>query len=368
MRTSSGVRIGSLIVFAALAAACETSTTPDPGPEFDGDATLSAYETVDSVLASPTLASFQLLSGRTPLGAAPAALAALSGSSPVAVSDGGRGFALGLARRLGRVQAGAGGPAAAAVISEIHRGVTFVYDPVTDEYTADPEREGAPETGVRFVLYEIDLSGQPVVEEEIGYADLVDEGDDSVEDIVLHLLVVAHQTTVLDYRVSLDIRPSGGTLGVHGSLQEPDGPRLDFDIEATSTVVGEGDPILDVAFDLRVDARAFSITGTVSGVEDEVEGDGSVELTVRHADDSIRLSVESENGQMDGSVFVNGSLFATVTGDASDPVIASATGEPLTLGELLVLPHIIDGVEDIFDFLEDLLDPVDELVILAIIL
>jgi len=57
-----------------------------------------------------------------------------------------------------------------------------------------------------------------------------------------------------------------------------------------------------------------------------------------------------------------------VTGDAGDPVIASANGDPLTLGEFLVLRHIVDGVEDVFDFLEDLLDPVDELVILASIL
>ena len=64
----------------------------------------------------------------------------------------------------------------------------------------------------------------------------------------------------------------------------------------------------------------------------------------------------------------DGALFATVTGDAEDPVIASATGEPLTFLQLLALRRIVDGVEDVFDFLEDLLDPVDELIILAIIL
>jgi hypothetical protein len=245
--------------------------------------------------------------------------------------------------------------------------VTFVYDPDTDEYKPDPEREGAPETGVRFVLYEVDLLGQPISQDEIGYADLVDQGDASAEDIVLHLAVVAHGTTVLEYRTSLDIEQSGGTLGVHGALQGAGNLTLDFDIEATSAVVGER-TTLDVAFDLRVDARDFSITGSVSGVEEAVEGEGTIELVVRHQDDSVRLAVDGAEGQIDGSVFVNGALFATVTGDAADPVIASASGEPLTLGEWLVLRHIIDGVEDVFDFLEDLLDPVDELIILAIIL
>ena len=365
MMTSSGSRIGSLIVFAAFAAACGDSTTPEPVIEFDSESTLSAYEAVDSALASPTLSSLQVLSGRTPLGASPFAAGALGTAG---ISAEGRSFAGHLAQLLVPGVPRPGTPAAAPIISETHRGATFVYDPDTDEYTLDSVRGGAPDTGVRFILYELDLEGIPIVEEEIGHADLVDEGDDSAEDIVLHLTVVAHETTVLDYRTLLDVRSDGGTLRVHGALQEPDSPKLDFDIEATSTVVGEGDPLFDVAFDLRVDARDFSVTGAVSGVDDEVEGDGSVELTVRHRDDSIRLSVENENGQLDGSVFVNGALFATVTGDPSDPVIASATGEPLTLGELLVLRHIVDAVEDVFDFLEDLIDPVDELVILAIIL
>ena len=350
-----------------LVGACQPTTAPDLGIDFDSDATLSAYETVDSLFASPALAGFQALNGRTPFSGSAAAVdvvAALTGS---ARADAGRAYALGLANRVRDIGIGRTGPAAAPIISDHHRGVTFVYDPDTDEYTQDPERPGAPATGVRFVLYETDLAGFPIVEEEIGYADLIDDGDESVEDVALHLTVVAHETTVLEYTVTLDEVETGGTLAVHGALQDHDGVRLDFDIEATATNVGE-QTRLDVAFDLRVDVRDFSVVGSVTGIEEGLEGEGHVELVVRHRTDSIRLSVDGEGGQIDGSVFVNGRLFATVTGDASDPVIASGSGEPLTLRELLVLRHIIDGVEDVFDFLEDLLDPVDELVILAIIL
>ncbi len=360
-------RLVPLLASLTLAAACQPTTAPNLGIDFDSEATLAAYESVDSALASPTLASLQLLQGRTPFASSPAASAALGVLERGSVADGGRGFAVDLATRVGRL-AGSAGPATAPVISDEHRGATFVYDFVADEYVKDPSRTDAPETGVRFVLYETDFLGDPVSEDEIGHADLIDEGDDSVEDIALHLVVVAYETTVLDYRTTLDVLPSGGTLGVHGALQEPDGPRLDFDIDATSTVVGEGEAMLDVAFQLAVDSHDFSITGTVSGIEDAVEGDGSIELIVRHGDDSIRLDVEGENGQIDGSVFVNGSVFATISGDASDPVIVSATGEPLTLRERLALHRIFDGAEDVFDFLEDLLDPVDEIIILAIIL
>lgn len=356
----------SLMAMSTLLAACETTTAPDLGLEFDTEATLAAYESMDSLFASPAMASFQALEGRTPFSASPAAATATAVMGRTSFADGGRAFALDLAKRLNRIDL-SGGPAAAPIISDLHRGVTFVYDAQADEYTPDPTRDDAPATGVRLVLYEVDFLGHPVSTEEIGYADLVDEGDGSVEDIALHLRVVAYAATILDYRTTLDLLVSGATLGVHGFLQEPDGPRLDFDIEVAATETGSA-TTLDIGFELVVGTHDFSITGSVSGVEDATEGDGLVELTVRHGDDSIRLSVEGENGILDGSVFVNGSLFATVVGPESDPVITSATGDPLTFREFLVLRHIVDGVEDVFDFLEDLLDPVDELIVLAIIL
>jgi hypothetical protein len=357
----------TLVALGLLVAACEPTTAPKLGVEFDSDATLEAYESMDSLLAAPALAGFEALSGRTPFSLAPAGVTVIGALHAAGRADAGRAFALGLTSRMNETRSSLSGPAAAPIISDLRRGVTFVYDPETDEYTQDPDRPGAPATGVRFVLYEVDLAGRPIVAEEIGYADLVDEGDGSAEDVVLHLTVVAHDTTVLEYNITLDIGLVGGALGVHGALRDQAGRRLDFDIDATSARLGD-QTTLDVAFDLRVDARDFSITGTVSGVEEGVEGEGTVELVVQHRNDSIRLSVTGAGGQIDGSIFVNGSLFATVTGDAADPVIASATGEPLTFREFLVLRHIIDSVEDVFDFLEDLLDPVDELVILAIIL
>ena len=94
-----------------------------------------------------------------------------------------------------------------------------------------------------------------------GHADLIDEGDGSAEDIVLHLIVEQNGSTVLDYRTTLDENANRGALTVHGFLLG-DGVRLDFDIEAVGTET-EARTTLDVAFDLRIDARDFSITGNV---------------------------------------------------------------------------------------------------------
>lgn len=352
------------IAVGILVAACDAGTAPDVGTTFDSEATLSAYEAMDSLLTSPGFAGFEALAGRTPFSGSAAAVDAVAAMVVAGRPDAGRAFALALASGL---TADAGGPAAAPIISDAHRGATFVYDPDTDQYAVDPERTDAPATGVRFILYEVDLLGTPIVDEEIGYADLVDEGDESAEDVSLQLTVVANETTVLEYRTTLDIHLTGGTLGVHGALQDEVGRRLDFDIDATATHLAD-QTSLDVAFELAVDARDFSIVGTVSGVKEGVEGEGTVELIARHGDDSVRLDVDGSGGQIDGSIFVNGSLFATVTGDASHPDIVSATGDALTLREMLVLHRIVDGAEDVFDFLEDLLDPVDNLVLLAIIL
>ena len=105
-----------------------------------------------------------------------------------------------------------------------------------------------------------------------------------------------------------------------------------------------------------------------TGDEDRGFGSGEVDVTVRHRDASIRLDVEGNDRVLDGTIYLNGDVFATVSGPEDEPTLLSASGDPLTLGEMLVLRQIFDTIEDVFDFLEDLLDPVDEIVVLGIVL
>ena len=365
MTTTRIIRLSTLATLAGLAAACESTTAPDFGLDFGAAA--SDYATVDTLFASAGWAGFEALGARTPFGASPAAMEAVASLGLSADEGSGRAFALALAHRMREAVASGARPALAPIISGTYRGATLVYDPTLDQYVVDSLRTGAPATGVRFVLYEVDLGGTPILAEEIGYADLIDEGDTSDEDVALRLVVVANDLTVLDYATTLDLTLTQGALTVEGFLQGENGLRLDFDIEAVGTHFFN-QSTLEVTFDLGVDARDFRITGTVSGIQEGIEGEGDVDLLVRHGSHSIRLDVSGVAGQMEGSVFVNGGSFATVSGSAANPTILSASGEPLTTGEILVLRHIIDVVEDVFDFLEDLVDPVDEIVILGIIL
>lgn len=362
--TTRTLRLGALTAIACFAAACESTTAPDFGLDFDEAA--ADYATLDTLFASAGWAGFQALEGRTPFGASGAAIEAVASLELSARPHGGRTFALQLASRMRDVVASGGTPALAPIISGTTRGKTFVYDPTLGEYVLST-RTGAPATGVRFILYDVDLTGTPIVGEEIGYADLIDEGDASAEDVALRLVVVANSVTVLDYATTLDLGLLQGTLTVEGFVQGEDGPRLDFDIEATGTHFPSYST-LDVSFDLAVDARDFAIVGSVSGVREGVEGEGDIDLTVRHGSRSLRLDVTGTGGQLNGAFSIDGSLFATVAGPASNPTILSADGDPLTTAEIIVLHHIVDVVEDVFDFLEDLVDPVDEIVILGVIL
>ncbi len=364
MRHKRYGRLATLAIVGLLAA-CETGFEPEAEVTLDTQAALADYQAVEAVLQSTGWAGFQALGNRTPFAGSAAGVETVGSIRKVAGEEDARSFALGLARRL---TAPATSPVAsrAPIISDLHRGKTFVYEPATDDYVVDPDRTGAPATGVRFIIYAVDGTGTPIAGEEIGYADLIDEGDNSARDIVLRLTVVENGTTVLDYRTSVDTNADRGTLTVDGFLRG-DGNRLDFSIEATGSESG-GRSTLDVSFEMRVDARDFRITGSVRGIEEGSEGEGDIEVTVRHRDQSLRVDVRGDDHHIDGSVFLNGGLFATVSGDEDDPTFLGATGEPLTGLEYLVLWRVLDVIEDVFDFLEDLVDPVDDLILLGVVL
>jgi hypothetical protein len=351
MKTRPWGRALALLSLVILGTACETGTGPDGGDGFR--ATLDDYAALEAALSSSGFAGFKALGDRTPYSAS-------AQMSTITQMDGSPAFAQSLTAGL------SGGPATAPIISETHRGRTFVYDPAKDDYVIDPARTGAPSTGVRFIIYRVDSAGRPIVGQEIGYAELIDEGDSSAQDVALRFTVVQNGDRILDYRTTLDDSPTRGALAVHGYLSG-DGVRLDFDIEATSRKLASGNE-LDIAFEMAIDARDFSIVGSVHGIEGGPEGDGDVDLTVRHRDHSIRVDVTGGNGEVDGTVFVNGDVFATITGEKDSPTVLDKDGEPIGGVQALVLLRIMDSLEDVWDLLEDLLDPVDDLVFWGLVL
>jgi hypothetical protein len=273
------------------------------------------------------------------------------------------------ARRMARVASSLPpDPRMSPIISVFNRGKTFAYDPELGRYVHDPTRTGGPDNGIRWILYEDDGAGMPDTGREIGYADLIDEGDGSQEDIALALVVVVDDDTRLDYRVTLDILEDGGRITVDGFIRGEDpADRLDFDVDVEGSE-GPGQSSVDVGFQMRIDSRQFQIDGSVTGMAVGAEETGEIDLSVRHGTESLRIAATGTEATIDGTFYLNGELFAAISGDPDDPTLEGATGEPLTWAEALVLRHMVDMAEDVFDLFEDLLDPVDELVILALIL
>lgn len=374
MFKSMGSRFLALAILTGLAGGCDDATGPDDTMTFDADAALEDYRAVDSILSSQTMAGFRAMAGGVSLQSLQDdpgfALArdALTTAAELRVPSSPE-TARSFAGRMVRMASRTPSPTAEApIISERNRGKTFVYDPDLGRYVHDPEREDAPATGIRWVLYEDDGTGHPDPNREIGYVDLIDQGDDSAEDIALALLVVVDDVVRLDYRTTLDIQDEAGEITVDGFIRgEKDSQQLDFDIQVQGSE-GPGSSTFDIAFQMAVDSRDFLVTGALTGLEEEGDETGTIDISVQHGEASLQIDATGSDDSIDGTFYLNGEIFATVTGDPDDPTVESASGEPLTTGEVLVLHHILDIAEDVLDLFEDLLDPVDELVLLSLIL
>jgi hypothetical protein len=354
----------SLLLLAGLAA-CEQGTGPDLGSELDSQATLADYKAMQDVFASSGWAGLQALSGRTPM-ASSAVVNSLGGMPGLAKPGSGRDFAVGFFRELTAARS-SGSPFARTVISTVHLGKTLVYDPVVDWYVIDPKRTGAPTNGTRFIVYEVDDNKRPIVAKETGHADLLDEGASTGNAIVLRLVLVERGKTVIDYRTSADLRGDVGEIGVQGYAQDAEGTKLSFTIDVAARKVGS-ETRIDADFELGVTPRSFTAIGSVRGVGEGEGGGGEITLTLRHESNTLRVDLAENDGEFDGVIQLNGKTFVIVTGDSKAPTLRGPAGKPLSALELQVVVAIVKMSDDVFDLVEELVKPVEKLLILGWVL
>ena len=346
----------------ALTVACGDSTGP-ASAKLDTNSTLADYQALRQMFASEGFAGVQALGGRSSLAGSPAivAMRALPGLADGSTS---RQYALDLFRAA--TAARGEGTFAKTVISNRHLGKTLVYDAALNTWVIDAARTGAPTTGVRFIVYEQAATGKPIPSKEIGRADLIDEGVASGNVIALRLLVVTHNATTLDYRTKVDITTTGGSIDVTGFAAEGE-KRFDFTIGLKGRGTG-ANTVLDADFDFAVKPRNFSVTGSVRGVQDSKPGEGTVTLTAKHQENTLKVAVTGTNGTLDGTITWNSKTFVTITGPVASPVIKGATGEPITPAEGEVVQHVMKFSEDVFTVVEKTVAPVQDIVLLGWIL
>ena len=250
------------------------------------------------------------------------------------------------------------------LISETNRGKTFVYDAAAHNWVVDPARTGAPANGVRFITYEPN-GAEPNPAKPIGHADLIDLGN-TTAGISLRLVVVEGTLTIVDYATTLEGSDGSGHVTVEGFIQNTR-DKLDFDIDVTGQQSGSVGRA-NILFEMGIASRAFSVTGEVEGVNNNGVESGAVDLHVRHGSNSFTVDIANQSGTLSGDIKLNSSPFALVSGPASQPVFKKPNGDNITGADALVLWHIADVSEDVFDLFEDLIEPIGALVIWAFIL
>ena len=318
------------VALVAFAAACDNTAGPEADETFDARTAVDDYAALEGILSTADWQGLGVIAKAAPAGAP---------------------------SRIGGV---AGGPAGAPIISDHSRGSTFVYDAEAGDWVKDPDREGAPSNGVRFIVYE-EVAGVPDPSRERGFADLIDEGDNSVDDVVLRLQVTEEGTMTMDYGLQVDETAGRGFIRAQGFVHGDEG-RLDFDVELEGSETGPN----EIVFDLAVAERDFTVRGNLVGSDDS--DDGEVHISAEHRVNSLDLDFVALAGEVSGGVDLDGNNFVRVSGTPDDPQFTRPDGSPLRPIEVLALLRIVDLAEDVFDLVEDLVDPVGEILALGLIL
>src|SRR6266566_16423 len=243
------------VAAALLAAACGDNPLQPKKPA-DPLATAANVQALGTSFTSLPFQSFSFATTYVPTAASPMAALRplLRAAQPTLVTR--RALSLAESRLVATALRAALVPSSGAIAASIFPpavvlGTTYTWNATTFQYEAnDPAVvPGAPSNGVRFILYALDLGGQPIATQPIGYADLMDESSGNTQ--TLHVLVVGTTTdppvTYLDYAVSVTLGASTANVAVVGFIT--DGiERLDF-----NAAIGEtsGSATFDIRFDVN---------------------------------------------------------------------------------------------------------------------
>jgi hypothetical protein len=349
-------------LLAALAltalAGCGKGDSTAPDVPFDPAGTSSDLDALEASFDSPATAGFAAAAGAIGdvLGGS-AAAAAVKAMPTKALIAGGKPGAGHYAATVAKVYARPSGEitpslstTAAAILDE-HLGVTFTRDPETLEY-GPSDLTGAPEDGVRFIVYAVNPISGAVIEplDEVGYADIVTTESTSAATVRIEL--VSGGVTYLDYSVGVTGSESEVTISISGFVSNGD-DRVNFDLDnhldlANSSFGVDYTLTVPTRGGFRIDFEGVSTEGSVTSTLEARGPHGSVTISGTQTSTSASFDVE-----------VNGELFATITTSGSEPpVITGADGEPLTEEELQALEEVFAIFLQGFVFFGDLMIPI----------
>ena len=348
MRHFTKVSAAAVVLLTACGEAGAPSAT---GAEFDAVGVSDNLEVVRQVLDGEVWRSLSALGPR--FGAAGPA-AALAGRLTAGIGGSGPGDAAGAGVRIAQaILSGGGAHLVAPQIPLEVRGTTFVLDSITLQYVPDPTRSGAPANGVRFVLYAADpATHQPLPGQEIGYADLTDEGNQSSPVIALRLQAVIVGTTRLDYRVEVVGADSSATLQAAG-FTDDGATTVEFRVGVHGARAGDT-TAAEVAFAIGIPSHGFLATATLQHLTLSGDSADAIAMTVRAGFNQVGMVAHATPTELTAVFQVNGIPFATVQGDPAHPSVQGADGRDLTMAEveaLLGIQRLAGRVLEMFDCL-----------------
>ncbi len=231
------------------------------------------------------------------------------------------------------------------------QGNTYRLNPQTLQYEVDPTATGAPATGVRFILYAVDPILERVITPlvEIGWVDLIDESTATSNS--LHIIAVVGEVTALDYIATAQLGGGGATFTVDGTISNGS-ESVDFDLTFGASASG-----VTIDYLISVQGRNQSIHLVAVGSADE--SDLTITLTVVNGADMAQLTATIAAGQIEGSITHNGTVVVTFSGSEENPTFTGADGGELTEGEIRALHALSQLIDEMFDSLEDLLEPAE---------
>ena len=344
-----------------LATVCAVLTgCGDSGPDvpFNPAGTSADLEAMNSTFASPVFGSFAAFSLQFDAALAPAA-PLISGSAqafdfrrattPAGLRAAARRNAERVAALVPKSANRSFSASSAAIPTEV-AGKTFEY---VDGSYVPGTRPGAPDNGVRFLIYAVNpVTFEPVLPlAEVGYVELTDLSGISTQ--AARVIVVSGETTYLDYTVS--VAAATGQVSVAGFVT--DGAiRANLNLRVTVTeaagltlVYTVDVPQRDLSIDLRMTMTGLDTQGGTIGINHSVSGPNG------------RVSMVGEITEAGGTltVRVNGNTFATITSSGTaDPVITGANGQPLSDDEAAALQEIFEVTGEAFTAFDEMIVPV----------
>ncbi|HKV71736.1 MAG TPA: hypothetical protein VJN62_10835 [Gemmatimonadales bacterium] len=358
---------GAAALLLAIAACSKDATGPTTIS--NPASAMASLNGVDSTFATPAFQSFLAVTGSfngspaAPFGHVGALLRATAPRIPGS-SGAPNGPALGAAlRTLAGVMA-----SVEAILPDSLLGKTFVWDTIQAKYVVSADT-GAPSNGIRFLLYEVDSTGNigtPLT--QVGRLDLIDKSTAGTQS--LEVVVASNTFTYVDYTVSGSGTRSAFTLTAAGFIRNT---RRELDFSITYSLSGSAYAIheqfddtadqLHLTFSFGITVTSDTSTAVTLGFTYQV-GSQSIEISGGGAINALTESLA-------GSVKVNGNTFALITaiGIRGTPAtVTDAHGNPLSADDRLLLLRMFDIVGHALGWLNYFVQPFVNLTVIGVLL